>query len=92
MIYIIDFGLCKRYKDPKTSNHIPCKTNKSLTGTARYASINTHMGLEQSRRDDLECLCYTLIYLLKGFLPWQSTKAKNRKDKHIKLMNCIIDK
>jgi serine/threonine protein kinase len=69
LIYIIDFGLAKRYQDPKTGNHIRYKKNKSLTGTARYASINTHIGYEQSRRDNLESILYSLIYLAKGSLP-----------------------
>lgn len=46
LIYLIDFGLSKRYKDPKTGSHIPYKDKKSLTGTARYASVNTHIGIE----------------------------------------------
>ena len=95
-LYIIDFGLSKRFRNPKTGEHIPYKDGKSLTGTARYSSIYTHLGIEQSRRDDLEGMIYTLIYLFKGNLPWQGLKAKNKYEKYQKIlekkMNVSIEK
>ena len=86
IIYIIDFGLSKRYIDKNTNNHIPYKEGKGLTGTARYVSLFTHYGIEQSRRDDIEGIAYNLIYLAKGKLPWQGVKTKNKKEKHKKIM------
>lgn len=86
-LYMIDFGLAKRYRDPRTHQHIPYKENKNLTGTARYASVNAHLGLEQSRRDDLESVGYVLLYLLVGSLPWQGLKANTKHEKYQRIMD-----
>ena len=85
-LYIIDFGLSKRYIDKNTNKHIIYKEGKGLTGTARYVSLNTHYGIEQSRRDDIEGIAYNIIYFAKGKLPWQGVKTKNKKEKHKKIM------
>lgn len=85
-IYLLDYGLSRRYIIPKTKEHIPCKSNRNMTGTVRYASINTHLGMEQSRRDDIEALLYVLVYFAKGSLPWQSIKASEKTLKYMKIM------
>ena len=68
-LFIIDFGLSKRFIDI-SGNHIEEKTDKKMIGTIKYASLNIHNGLESSRRDDIESLCYTFISLFGKILPW----------------------
>jgi serine/threonine protein kinase len=65
-IFVIDFGLSKRYRNAETNEHIQLASGKSLTGTAEYASINGLRGLEQGRQNDLEALRYCLLYFLNG--------------------------
>ncbi len=85
IVYLLDFGLSKKYWSTKTNSHIKYTLSRKLTGTARYASINALKGGEQSRRDDLEALCYVLIYFLKGELPWQGIQVDRKEDRYKKI-------
>jgi serine/threonine protein kinase len=85
-IFIINFGVAKKYRSSR-GEHIKYREGKGLTGTAKYASINTHMGIEQTRRDDLESLGYIFIYFLNGKLPWQGLRTKNLQEKFKKIKN-----
>ena len=85
-LYLLDFGLAKKYRSSTTLIQYPMVFKKKLTGTARYASINALKGYEQSRRDDLESVGYVLMYLLRGILPWQGLQAKTKEDRYKKIL------
>ena len=85
IVYILDFGLSKKYWSSKQNKHIPYCTNKKLTGTARYASINALSGCEQGRRDDLESIGYIIMYFIRGNLPWQGLKVNKKEDRYKKI-------
>ena len=70
IVHVIDFGLMKRYANPLTDKHIPYREHKNMSGTPRFTSIHNHLGIESSRRDDVEAVCYILLYFLRGKLPW----------------------
>jgi serine/threonine protein kinase len=97
MVYMIDFGLAKRYSDPRTGLHIKYQSSKELAGTARYVSINSHLGLgrrrspEQGRRDDLESIGYCLMYMLRGDLPWQGLESGSKAETFKKILECKLN-
>ena len=90
-VYILDFGLAKKYRSSRTLEQFPFVNRRKITGTARYASINALRGYEQSRRDDLESVGYVLIYFLKGKLPWMGIEAKTKEEKYKKILQKKID-
>jgi serine/threonine protein kinase len=85
-LYLLDFGLAKKYRESENSPHYPFIEGKKLTGTARYASVNALNGVTQSRRDDLESVGYVLVYFLKGCLPWQGLKVKVKEERYKKIL------
>ena len=90
-LYLLDFGLAKKYRSSVTLVQYPLINKKKLTGTARYASINALLGYEQSRRDDLESVGYVLMYFLRGSLPWQGMPGKNKDDRYKKILQKKMD-
>ena len=90
-LYLLDFGLAKKYRESDNSPHFPLIVGKKLTGTARYASVNALNGVTQSRRDDLESVGYVLLYFLKGKLPWQGLMIKNKEERYNKIMEMKRD-
>jgi casein kinase I family protein HRR25 len=90
LLYMIDFGLAKRYRDVLSHTHVAYAENLNMTGTARYASIRNHQGIKQSRRDDLASLAYMLIYFARGSLPWQTVKAKPKALQHDSILQAKL--
>ena len=85
-IYVVDFGLCKKYRSSKTGKHLLPKLTGKFSGTLIYASSNVLKGKESSRRDDLISLGYMLIYLLKRDIPWNSSFKDLNKEKYYNLI------
>ncbi|OBZ71912.1 Casein kinase I [Grifola frondosa] len=81
LVFLFDLGLAKMIFDPSTSAHIPRRDGREGFGTPRYVSANVHLGIEQSRRDDIYALGHTLLYLFHGKLPWQGIYAPSVPDK-----------
>ena len=91
IVYVLDFGLSKKFYSVSHHCHIPFIKGKKLTGTARYASINALSGFEQSRRDDLESIGYILMYFIRGSLPWQGLKINKKEDRYKKICEKKIE-
>ena len=85
-LYLVDFGLAKKYRSSKTLKQNPYMKKNKLTGTARYASIHAMEEMEQSRRDDLEAVSYVIMYFIRGNLPWQGLKLKSNEDRYQKIL------
>jgi hypothetical protein len=85
-VYLVNFSLTKKFRDPKTHLHIPYKEHCPPTGTTSYISINDHLGVERSRRDDIELLIYILLYFLHRSLPWHAIQAATSKQEHNKIL------
>jgi serine/threonine protein kinase len=88
IIYIIDFGISRKYRSSRTGKHIKFSITGKLFGTVRYVSFNASRGVQQSRRDDLESIGYMLLYIMKGKLPWQGINLRDhdRKNKYMQML------
>lgn len=84
-VHMIDFGLTRLVIDPKTGKHISFASGKNLIGTCRYVSLNSHMGYELSRRDDLITLGYVIIQFLNGSLPWSGISTNKPSARYRKI-------
>ncbi|VAH79213.1 unnamed protein product [Triticum turgidum subsp. durum] len=78
-LFLVDLGLATKWKDRSTGHHVEYDQRPDIfRGTVRYASVHAHLGRIGSRRDDLESLAYTLVFLLRGRLPWQGYQGENK--------------
>ena len=87
VIYLQNFYLCEKFKSSTTNKHVKLSLSNKIVGTERYGSVDALRGLRQGRKDDLESLCYMLIYFFLGKLPWQDIKAESDREKYKKLLN-----
>ena len=86
IIYIIDFGLSKKYRSSRTGKHISFSKNNKFYGTMNFSSINAMKGYQMSRRDDMISIGYMLIYLINGKLPW-SILEKGKLERFRKILS-----
>ncbi|XP_022951524.1 casein kinase 1-like protein HD16 isoform X2 [Cucurbita moschata] len=78
-LFLVDLGLATKWRDSSTGQHVEYDQRPDVfRGTVRYASVHAHLGRTASRRDDLESLAYTLVFLLRGRLPWQGYQGENK--------------
>ena len=84
-LYLIDFGVAKKFRSSNTKKHMKFENVKKLTGTIEFSSLNGNLGYTQSRRDELEAVGYLLIYLIKGKLPWITEKKESLERKIIEI-------
>ena len=85
VIYLIDFGLSKKYRSSNSGKHIRFGFTGKLTGTVRFASANALRGGEQSRRDDIESIGYMIVYFMKKRLPWQGVTGTRKMERYLKI-------
>ena len=87
IIYLIGYGLYKKYRNNRTGKHVKFSIRKYYNGTSTFASLNAFKAIEVSRRDDFESAAYTLIYSMQGFLPWDSVKVKTKYERFKKIFD-----
>jgi len=91
-VKLIDFGLARKYWNTKTGTHIEFRQRRQrgIIGTARYASLNAHQGIELSRRDDLESVVYMLLQFSRGNLPWQNLQPRPMSNEEKNLRTALV--